>query len=146
MKHKKLLCGLIGLLVVGFALLSCVDSWYHKPQNVFERNKDLLNDIAEQYMENGNLQYPTIAGIEQVTVWNGTNPIIEFMTSGFGIAPGSQYYGFYYSVNGTPVAYQGTDVKLELQDDGWWEWHGNGDNGGRTKQIEGNWYIFEAHF
>ena len=85
-------------------------------------------------------------GVTQVHLWRGENTIIEFTTSAFGIAPASQYRGFYYSVNGTPAAFQGVEVKLEQQEDGWWEWHGSGDNGGRTKQLEGNWYMFEADF
>ena len=146
MKHKKLLRGAVGLIAVALLLLLCVGRWYHKPQNVYERNKDILNAVTEQYLENGNLEYPTIKGVLQVRAWNGDHPILEFMTSGFGIAPAGQYRGFYYSVNGIPAAFQGADLKLELQDDGWWEWHGTGDNGGRTKQIEGNWYVFEAYF
>lgn len=113
---------------------------------MFEQNKETLEAVVQQYLEQGTVQYPPMDGVTHVNLWRGENIILEFMTSGFGIAPASQYRGFYYSVNGTPAAFQGVEVKLEQQEDGWWEWHGNGDNGGCTKQIDGNWYVFEAHF
>ena len=146
-KHKKFLCGLLSLITVAVALALCVGHlWGRKPQTVFEQNRDTLETVVQQYLDQGTVAYPPMDGVTTVNLWTGENTILEFMTSSCRIASASQYCGFYYSVNGVPAAFQGVEVKLNQQEDGWWEWHGEGDNGGRTKQIEENWYIFEAHF
>ena len=145
-KHKKSLFGLLVFTVAAAVLVFCVNLWERKPQTVFEQNRDTLESVVQQYLEQGIVGYPPMDGVTTVNLWPGENTILEFMTSGSGIAPASRYCGFYYSVNGTPAAFQGIEAKLEQQEDGWLEWHGEGDNGGRTKQIEGNWYVFEAHF
>ena len=143
MKHKKFGWGLLAVLL----LVLCIGLFRTpSPQRVYEKNKEALEAVVQQYLEDGTVGYPPMDGVTTVNLWRGENTILEFMTSGFGIAPASRYRGFYYSVNGAPAAFQGVEVKLEQQEDGWWEWCGTGDNGGRTKKIEGNWYVFEAHF
>ena len=72
--------------------------------------------------------------------------IVQFFYSGGGIVPSSKYYGFYYSPDDTPSAYQNADVRLEAGNRAW-EWHqANSDNGGITKKIKDRWYYYESWF
>ncbi len=146
MKTKALLFILVVVAIGIFCMMISSRPWYAQPQKIFEKNREALEGVVEEYLADGIIQYPEIDGITQVNEWSDENPILEFMTDGFGIASASTYKGFYYSVNDVPVAFQGGNEQLTYTDDGWYEWAGVGDNGGRTKQIDGNWYVFEAHF
>lgn len=149
MKKKKMLVILTSILAVCVLAAVLIGSrpWYRQPERIFEKNREALDSVVETYLSDGMVSYPVMDGIISVNQWGEENQILEFMTKGFGITPASTYRGFYYSVNGGPAAFQGMDCKLTYQEkDGWYEWTGEGDNGGRTKQIDGNWYVFEAHF
>ena len=66
---------------------------------------------------------------------------------GVGIAPASKYYGFYYSPDDVPVAYQNVNDNLTHVSDDEWKWSDNGtDNGDRTIRIIENWFYYEAWF
>ena len=120
--------------------------WYSQPQQIYRDNQDALEAIAEQYLADGTVSYPEIKGVIAVNAWPGDAPILEFITQGDGIAPAGTYRGIYYSVNGQPSAFQGGPQALIPDDEGGWRWQGSGDNGGRTRCIQGSWYAFEAHF
>jgi len=56
--------------------------------------------------------------------------VVAFYMGGFGLAPSSVYYGFYYSPEDIPVGTgEGQLVKAEGDNAGW-SWQGYGDNGG----------------
>lgn len=55
------------------------------------------------------------------------------------------YYGFYYSLDDVPLAFQNVPVPLEETTDGW-TWRAEGDNHGLTRRLSPHWYYFEAHF
>lgn len=74
------------------------------------------------------------------------HPIVEFTLFSFGLAPGTSYYGCYYSPDDVPVPFQHVNVPLSQKDDGIWEWTGDGDNYGTTAKMKEHWYYFEAHF
>ena len=79
-------------------------------------------------------------------VFSGDERIVQFFYNGFGLAPASKYYGFYYAESGEPAAYQNTDYPLTATEDGW-SWSAGGtDNGGLTRRITGNWFYYEAWF
>ena len=71
----------------------------------------------------------------------GQHPMIEYLLF---TTPGG-YYGFYYSPDQVPLAFQNTGVPL-VPSDGGWCWQGEGDNHGTTRLISPGWYFFEAHF
>ncbi len=72
--------------------------------------------------------------------------IVQFFDSSIGLVPASQYYGFYYAMDGLPHCYQNVDLPLEQISENLWYWTDGTDNGGLTKHITGNWYYYEAWF
>ena len=67
--------------------------------------------------------------------------ILEYVLP--ALRPG--YYGFYYSLDDVPLAFQNVPVPLEETADGW-TWRAEGDNHGLTRRLSPHWYYFEAHF
>ena len=76
-----------------------------------------------------------------VNHWSGRHEMVEYVTG----AREDTYYGFYYSPDRVPLAFQNVDVPLVWEKDRW-TWKGEGDNSGFTKQMEAEWYYFEASF
>lgn len=72
--------------------------------------------------------------------------VVAFYMGGFGLAPSSVYYGFYYSPEDIPVG-TGEDqlVKAE-EDNASWSWQGYGDNGGEIRKIKPHWYYYKCCF
>ena len=68
-------------------------------------------------------------------VFSGDERIVQFFYNGFGLAPASKYYGFYYAESGEPAAYQNADYPLTETEDGWSWAAGGTDNGGLTRRI-----------
>ena len=85
-------------------------------------------------------------GVEIEGVYGGKNNIVQFFYGGFGIVPSAKYYGFYYSENDVPAAYQNCDYELAKTGENSWEWSDGTDNGGITKRITDNWFYYEAWF
>ena len=72
--------------------------------------------------------------------------VVAFNMGGFGLAPSSVYYGFYYSPEDIPVGTgEGQLVKAE-EDSACWSWQGYGDNGGEIRRIKPNWYYYKCWF
>ena len=72
--------------------------------------------------------------------------VVAFYMGGFGLAPSSVYYGFYYSPEDIPVGTgEGQLVKAE-EDSACWSWQGYGDNGGGIRRIKPNWYYYKCWF
>ena len=143
---KKSRIFIISALMIGSVLmiLKINTPWYNKPMEILNENREQLDVAVKQYIETGKTDFEGFDGVSSVHIWENT--IIEFITENSGIAPSGKYYGFYYSVNGSPSAFQNMDAQLIYNEKGWYEWSGEGDNGGKTKQADGNWWIFEAHF
>ena len=137
------------IIMVAVCLLGVLYFRYNKRENrllnIFNENREYLDSVIENYIENGEIDFRETDGISSVNLWKSENTIIEFMTDSTGIAPSGKYYGFYYSVDGSPAAFQNTDTELIYNENGWYEWSSNG-NGGKTQNIDGNWWTFEAHF
>lgn len=74
--------------------------------------------------------------------------LVQFQTGGSGLAPGSTYEGFYYSIEDIHIPYQGFDMEQTTQ--GYTAyWAGDpetSDNWGKSTKIMDHWYWFEAHF
>ena len=140
-KFTIIICCILIIFLLGSLLV-----WYNRPERIFIKNQEVLEGVVEEYFQTGIMSVPNIKGVVTFNLWENDHRILEFITKGFGVAPASTYKGFYYSVDGIPVAFQGINETLILEVDNWWHWKGEGDNGGRTKCITGNWYVFEAHF
>lgn len=112
----------------------------------FTANEAALNEMVQSYLAGDTAALRTdIPGIQSAQYRYGDSGMIEFFVKGRGIAPASSYFGFYYSVDGVPLAFQNAKMTLTPNGDGW-EWKEGGDNRGYTEHIAGNWYYYEASF
>lgn len=57
-----------------------------------------------------------IKGVKDISVYTTNNgkPLIDYFCTGFGIAPSSIYYGFYYVSDNVPTGFQGSDVNQRM--------------------------------
>lgn len=143
-KHIKFI-SIILIIVLITVTYGIISNPQRRIKNFVSKNYLELGNIADQYL-NGEISTKTYKGIKIEQVFTGTNNIVQFYYSGSGLAPASVYYGFYYSPNDIPVAYQNMEYTLSGISANEWEWSGEGDNGGRTVRIMVNWYYYEAWF
>ena len=108
------------------------------------KNQEEYQKAAVQLLEMG--EEPKLGGVDRVVVSQGDHMMVDFYVTGFGIAPSSTYYGFYYSPDDVPLAYPNADAALTQYERNSWEWSANGDNRGVTKKIADCWYYYEASF
>ncbi len=141
---KKLTLTALALLAL-LALVWMGRPWYAQPQKAFEENQAAAEEALAAYLDTGLTPQP-FPGVSQIYARPTAHPILEFTTHSSGLVSSSTYRGFYYSFDGVSVAFQGADVPLTEAEDGGWTWQGEGDNGGRTRAIGNNWFVFEAHF
>ena len=143
MKKKLFLsAGTCLLLAAALVFLSARRS---SSEAFFSQHRDELQTAAEQVLAAGSAEGVTVEGVEFIAFWPNPVPIIEFTTSGFGLAPSSHYKGIYYSPANRPVPFQNTQIPLQESETGW-TWTDGTDNHGSTSHIAPCWFTFEAHF
>lgn len=132
----------IGLILcVVFAALS-VKTTEEKISDFVIKNQSELNAIALAHLAGDN----SIDTYKRVEVDGVYGTMVQFSYSAFGLSPASKYWGFYYSQDGTPAAFQGADLPLAQISEYEWKWSDGTDNGGITKRITDNWFYYEAWF
>ena len=143
---KTIICAAVIVCVCAAVLMSAFCSPRRAAERVFRQNEAALNQMVSDYLA-GDMQAlkREIDGVSDVDFYTGEHAMIEFFVKGRGIAPASVYYGFYYSPDGVPLAFQNAKNGLVPSGNGW-EWKAGGDNRGYTEQISGNWYYYEASF
>ncbi|MCD7752817.1 MAG: hypothetical protein LUI10_13960 [Lachnospiraceae bacterium] len=144
-KHKRLV--IIFAVLAGLMLLATLFSWWNSPEQIYARNKKVLEKAALTIQETGNTRDIDIGGVNNIAYLSeaeAEHPVVEFYTSSFGVMPPAPYVGLYYSVDGYPVADE-SGANL-IADGDIWRWVGTGDNRGTTWLIEGNWYAYTAWY
>ena len=125
--------------------------WYSNPERrifaMVEGNLPKYQTVAEQ-LWNGEVSADEVdlLGVRDVRVRAGEHKKVDFFVTGFGLAPSSTYYGFYYSQEDLALPYLEETAKISEVEEGVWSWKGNGDNKGVTKKIADCWYYYEASF
>lgn len=136
------------LIVVGAILFL---KWYSNPERrifaMVERNLEKY-EMAVQQMMNGDISASRVEvpGVRDVHVRMGEHVVVDFFVTGFGLAPSSTYYGFYYSPEDLPMMALDGMAKLTEYEPDAWNWQGVGDNDGIIKKIADCWYYYEASF
>ena len=108
-------------------------------------NLEILNNSIEEGVYDEVLK---IEGIDDINLFKTDegNLYVDYFCSGFGIVPSGVYFGFYYHSIDEPIGYQGENVQLTEDGEGW-SWHQiHGDNWYYTEKIEDNWYYYEVGF
>ena len=144
-KKKAVIKILIVLGVIFFL------KWYSNPERrifaMVERNLEKY-EMAVQQMMNGEISASKVdaPGVHDIRVRMGEHVVVDFFVTGFGMAPSSTYYGFYYSPEDLPQVHMDEMAKLTEYEADAWKWHGVGDNKGVVKKIADCWYYYEASF
>ena len=70
--------------------------------------------------------------------------MVQIQVGAWGLAPSSTHWGVYFSPEDSPLPYDGAQVSLAPQGQGFaWEREGNT---GYTQRLEQGWYFFTASF
>lgn len=136
----------IGMAVL---LFICIFGIANKPEHRISRyviaHEAELTQFSEMYDISSKAE-DHFHGIQVDGLYGDDDKILQFYFTGFGIAPSSTYYGFYYASEDVPVPYCNEKFPLQEISEDEWEWTGLGDNGGRIKKIVNCWYYYEAWF
>lgn len=108
---------------------------------VLEHQEELEQHMSAYFEEGENLSYKNDVDVKTVNAWEGEHPMVEYLMP----VARADYYGFYYSPDDVPLAFQNAEYSCEETEDGW-TWQGAGDNQGFTSRITDCWYYFEASF
>ena len=138
---------IIGLIIGGIIFVK----WYTNiERRIFAMVAQNVGEyeIAAQQMLNGEIfaSGVDVPGVRDVHVRKGEHVVVDFFVTGYGLAPSSGYYGFYYSPEDIPVMNMDGMAKLTEYESGTWTWQGVGDNDGVIKKIMDCWYYYEATF
>lgn len=132
-------------LVAVVALTGFISMTLNAQRRIFSMVKErqiVYEQAAHQLLEDG--EVVEVEDIEAMYVFSGDHEMVEFVIDGDWIIPPAQYYGFYYSPDDVPLAFQNVKVPLTEYKENEWEWKEEGDNHGVTKKITEGWYYFEA--
>lgn len=143
MKKKRYLILLIIISV--FIVSKVMFNPYAKISRYVNHNEGNLRASCEFYLEQNHVNKADTE-IDVMGIYGGEHKIVQFFYSGKGIAPAGIYYGFYYSPDDIPVPYCNGNEELTMVSEVEWIWENVGDNGGRIRKIQDNWYYYEEWF
>lgn len=132
-------------ILIAFTAIFYVNNPYRRIEHYVNKNHVELTVDCKNFLKNGVVE-KNYDGIKIDGIFGDEYKIVQFYFSGFGIAPSSKYYGFYYSPKDIPVTYQNDNSKLIKKSQNEWEWNSSGDNGGIIRKIQECWYYYEAWF
>lgn len=137
---KRLLLLLAAAAAVVCAVVLLGSSTEERVVDRFFENQETLQREVDACFEGGK-DLSWSGNWKHVNLWPGEHDMAEYIVE----SRGSTYYGFYYSPDDVPLAFQNTDVALRSDGSGW-SWTGEGDNHGTTHRITEKWFYFEASF
>lgn len=142
-KSQKVVISLviIIILITGFKY---VNNPERKIFSMVQENEAEYKAVVEAVL-NGE-EKPVVKDVNNIYVREGEHTIVDFFVTGFGLAPASVYYGFYYSPEDLAMPYLEERAVLTEYETDMWKWKGSGDNNGVTKKITDGWYYYEASF
>lgn len=141
---KKTAAFLCLILVIG-VLTGCAKNLNYKEETIqtFNKNKTALTEAVQS---NDFEQAKKIPGIEDIDIFPG---YVDFRCGGWGLAPSSTYYGFFYSAEDDLTAWSGgvcpQEELVESGDGFLWE-EKDGDNSYYVEKIGERFFYYEAHF
>jgi len=144
-KWNKIIIAAI-LIILAICAVKYISNPERQIKNFINQNNEELVTIAEAYLNSDATIKNTYKNVEVEQVFRGNNDIVQFYYGGVGIVPSSKYYGFYYSPDDVPTAYQNVNCRLSAVSDDEWEWSDGTDNGSRTIRIMKKWFYYEAWF
>lgn len=145
-KNKRPRVVIICIIAITILLIFIIkDTKKDKIIRLVNKNQEFLNECIENKTYDKIYKINAIKSIAPYSIMDN-ELYIDFYCYGFGIAPSSTYYGFYYSSNDEPIGFQAAQIELEPDGKGWVWQQPNGDNRYYTEKISDNWYYYEAGF
>ena len=110
-------------------------------QERFEKTANSMLDFSS---------YGNIPGVRHINVWpcqsRSGERIVQFSMGDWGFGPATGCDGVYTTTDGEPADFQGSDVVLMPQGDGFFWQEENGDNTYYTEEIAPGWFYYRATF
>ncbi len=139
--------GKIGMLVaVIIVVVFCI---LNVPAN---KTKIVLNIWGDEFKENSILVVQNgsakklLHGVQLDGAYEDNDTqIVQYTVKSVGLPSTSIYYGFYYSPNDVPVAFQNVHCILKEEGENRWSWSKDGASG-ITYKISENFYYYKAKF
>ena len=134
------------LIVLVIIAVSCI---LNVPAN---KTKIVLNIWGDEFKENSIQALENESAKERMhgVILDGVfedseNEIVQYTVKDFGLPSAGAYYGFYYSPNDVPVAFQNVHCTLKEEGEDHWSWSNDGASG-ITYKISENFYYYKAKF
>lgn len=104
-----------------------------------------LEEFVKDLPRSHDTTVQTAYGEWDVVYWQSSG-MVEFYGPSQGVAPASEYTGFYYAPNDGPLGFQGVSADF-IEEGSGWKWQiPNSDNWEYTEKVMDHWYWFEMHF
>ena len=144
----KRLCSLfLSLALLSLCLAGCVSQQrqLEESQSYLAAHRELLEALAAQCQEEGRLPADLPGELEDAALYyDYATGMVQIQVGAWGLAPSSTHWGVYFSPEDSPLPYDGAQVSLAPQGQGF-AWGREG-NTGYTQRLEQGWYFFTASF
>ena len=94
--------------------------------------------------------YRNVPGVHSINLWpcqsRPGERVVQFSMGGWGFGPATGYVGMYTTTDGKPADFQGADVILKPEGDGYTWQEEKGDNTYYTEEVLPGWFYYRATF
>ena len=142
-KKRVVISVLIVLVIIAVSCILIVPA--NKIKIVLNIWGDEFKENSIQVLENESAKERMHGVILDGVFEESENEIVQYTVKAFGLPSAGAYYGFYYSPNDVPAAFQNVHCTLKEEGENHWSWSNDGASG-ITYKISENFYYYKAKF
>ncbi len=142
-KKRVVISVLIVLVIIAVSCILNVPA--NKTKIVLNIWGDEFKENSIQALENESAKERMHGVIQDGVFEDSENEIVQYTVKAFGLPSAGAYYGFYYSPNDVPAAFQNVHCTLKEEGENHWSWSNDGASG-ITYKISENFYYYKAKF
>lgn len=142
-KKRVVISVLIVLVIIAVSCILNVPA--NKIKIVLNIWGDEFKENSIQALENESAKERMHGVIQDGVFEDSENEIVQYTVKAFGLPSAGAYYGFYYSPNDVPAAFQNVHCTLKEEGEDHWSWSNDGASG-ITYKISENFYYYKAKF
>ena len=142
-KKRVVISVLIVLVIIAVSCILNVPA--NKIKIVLNIWGDEFKENSIQALENESAKERMHGVIQDGVFEDSENEIVQYTVKAFGLPSAGAYYGFYYSPNDVPAAFQNVHCILKEEGENHWSWS-NDAASGITYKISENFYYYKAKF
>lgn len=142
-KKRVVISVLIVLVIIAVSCILNVPA--NKIKIVLNIWGDEFKENSIQALENESAKERMHGVIQDGVFEDSENEIVQYTVKAFGLPSAGAYYGFYYSPNDVPAAFQNVHCTLKEEGENHWSWSNDGVSG-ITYKISENFYYYKAKF